>query len=275
MPWKQTSRFSLSRHSNRGPTLVAVAIVLATITFASPVSAASHLAGTVGRTRSNWPCEGCQVYVPRTYQSGKPNAILIALHGDEGSSALIAAAWTPAAARANTILFAPQCPTDRGCRLPNGTAGFTNSWWGWLQYSGRYDDGWIAQQVNTIAKTYNLDRSREYLVGWSGGADFLGWYALRHASRFAAVAFVAGGVPYSTACPSRRLAAYFLFGSADFRYLSGQPVVVKNLIARCGDPTKMVVLAGADHAGTAAAITTRNYGVNILRWLLSHRLTPR
>ena len=96
---------------------------------------------------------------------------------------------------------------------------------------------------------------------------------MKHADRFAAAAFVVGGVPYSTSCPTHKLAVYFLMGSADFRFLSGQPSEVRGVLQRCGDPTKLVVLAGADHQGTASAITTEGYGQKIVRWLLAHRLT--
>lgn len=220
----------------------------------------------------NWPCAGCVVVLPNNYRPGQPTPILVALHGDEGVSSLIADAWAPVTTKKNVILFAPQCPTDEGCRLQNGSAGFTNSWWGWFQYSRGYDDNLIAREVDRIAARYALDPAREYLVGWSGGADYLGWYAPRHAARFAAVAYVAGGTPYDAACPTHKLAAYFLMGSADFRYLSGQPAQVRELLARCGDPTKWVVLAGADHQGTITSLSYGQRASSVLAWLLHHRL---
>src|SRR5204863_6506187 len=114
-------------------------------------------------------------------------------------------------------------------------------------------------------------RSRQYLAGWSGGADYLGWYASRHADRFAAAAFIGGGVPYFGRCPSHRLAAYFLDGAADPRYGSGQPAQVKNLLASCGDDTDLVVLPSADHAATLGAVQGSGYGAAIVRWLARHR----
>lgn len=239
-----------------------------------PAAVDAGIAGGKTGTFQNWPCAGCMVFVPHTYDPNLPTALLVALHGDEGVSTVIASVFTPLVNRANVILFAPQCPTDDGCRLSDGSAGYTNSWWGWLQFSKQYDDGWIGRQVRSIAARYNLDRHREYLVGWSGGADYLGWYALRHATQFAAVAFVAGGTPYYSSCPSTKLAAYFLMGSADFRYLSGQPTQVRQVLRRCGNPTKMVVLAGADHQATIANLAG-DRGGKILTWLLSHTLTHR
>jgi len=226
--------------------------------------------GAVG-TRQNWPCTGCIVSVPTSYNPNVPTALLVALHGDEGISYAIAGTWMPVTQKANVILFAPKCPTDEGCHVCVAS-NCSNSWWYWFQDSGHYHDGWIARQVRIIESQYNIDRSREYLTGWSGGADYLGWYALTHASRFAAASFVVGGVPYSSACPSRRLAAYFLMGSDDFRYRSGQPSEVRGILQRCGDPTRMVVLRGGTHESTIAALSSEGYATKILRWLMSHVL---
>ena len=212
--------------------------------------------GTGGKlgTRINWPCTGCIISVPRSYNPHIPTALLVALHGDEGVSYHIASTWMPVTEQANVILFAPQCPTNHGCHVCV-ERDCSNSWWYWFQASHHYDDVWIAQQVRVIESKYNVDRAREYITGWSGGADYLGWYALTHASRFAAANFVAGGVPYTSACPSRKLAAYFLMGSKDFRYLTGQPSEVRAIMRRCGDPTRMVVLRG--ETTTARSVPSR------------------
>jgi poly(3-hydroxybutyrate) depolymerase len=233
---------------------------------ASPVAQAP----ATGR-RANWPCVGCTTYVPPTYVSTKPTAILVALHGDEGNPAYIESVWEPIAAQFNVILFAPLCPTNLGCRFSDGRGGFTNSWWGWLQYSPKYDDAWIGNQVDVIAKSYNLDPTREFLTGWSGGADYLGWYAPSHSNRFAAANFVVGAVPYDTSCPVNK-AAYFLMGSNDFRYASGQPSQVKSVYDRCGATTRMVVIPGADHQGTVNALTTQGYARKIMRFFMRHPL---
>jgi len=224
--------------------------------------------------QQNWPCTGCIVSVPATYNPRIPTALLVALHGDEGISTYIANTWMPVTQKANVILFAPQCPTSLGCRFSTGNGTYTNSWWGWLQYSPTYDDAWIANQVRLIEAKYDIDRAREYITGWSGGADYLGWYALTHTSRFPAANFVVGGVPYTEGmgCPSRKLAAYFLMGSNDFRYQSGQPSQVQQILSSCGDPTKMVVLAGADHQGTIDALSSEGYAKTILSWMMSHIL---
>ncbi len=183
--------------------------------------------------------------------------LLVALHGDEGNPSYVSSVWDPVGDQLDAIVFSPECPQALGC---------AGSWWGWLE-SGTYNDAWLGQQVDQVEARYNIDRNREYLTGWSGGADFLGWYALAHADRFAAAAFVVGGVPYYQQCPAQPLPAYFLMGANDFRYASGQPAQVQGILNACGDPTQLTVLPGEDHSGTIAALTSQQYAMTIFTWL--------
>ncbi|MBV8256348.1 MAG: hypothetical protein JO073_00875 [Actinobacteria bacterium] len=242
--------------------LLAVALVAA-VAAALPASAGV-------RVVHDWPCAGCIVQVPAGVTKKHPAPLLVALHGDEGVPTLAEEVWAPVAAAKRVILFTPQCPTSLGCQFQNG-AGVTNSWWGWLQYSHTYDDAWLGEQVAAIAARYAVDPHRRYLTGWSGGADYLGWYAARHASTFAAAAFVAGGVPYTQSCPSRTMGAYFLLGAADPRYLSQQPSQVAGVFQRCGDPTQVTVIPGADHQGSISSLAASGYASTILSWLLGFR----
>ena len=212
------------------------------------------------RVLRDWPCPGCLVVLPAKVPKRAP--LLVALHGDEGDPSLVASLWGPVTAARGVVLFAPRCPATAGCQ---------GSWWGWLQSGAAYDDGWLGRQTQLVERRYGIDRRREYLEGWSGGADFLGWYALRHADRFVAAAFVAGGVPYAQTCPQRRMSAIFLAGDADFRTASGQPAQVRAVLTRCGDPTAELVAHGADHQATIMSLTTQGYAPQILRFLLAHR----
>ncbi len=224
------------------------------------------LAGGAGasgpRLLRNWPCAGCLLQLSAPTKPARAQPLLVVLHGDEGDPALIASVWGPVAAAHHMILFAPRCPAALGC---------PGSWWGWLQ-SGAYQDGWLGAQLARVTGRYRVDRTREYLAGWSGGADYLGWYALRHADRFAGAVFVAGGVPYVQSCPSRKLPGFFLLGAADPRYLTGQPTQVQHVLASCGSETKVVVVPGADHQGSIMSLQTQGYASAITAWLLAHRL---
>jgi pimeloyl-ACP methyl ester carboxylesterase len=264
-----TSTYSLSCTGSAGTTIKSITVTVNTGT--GPGSGGSG--GTIG-LRSNWPCTGCATNVPSTYVQSKPTVLLVALHGDEGNSSLAESYWQPTTDKYNVILFAPQCPAASGCTQTNSDGSITHSWWGWLQSSPTYDDNWIGAQVSAIESAYNIDKTKEYLTGWSGGADYLGWYALRHGDRFAAADFVAGGVPYVQSCPAKNMAAYFLMGSNDFRYLSGQPSQVKQVYDNCAHQTVLTLLPGADHTTTINALVNQGYADIIMQWFLQHPLTP-
>lgn len=227
------------------------------VTVVACLGATAALAQTV----SNYPCAGCITDVPPGYNPARPAPVLITLHGDEGSPSYISSIWDPVGEQAGTIVVNLQCPASLGC---------PGSWWAWLESYGNYDDAWIGRQVDQVQATYPIDSSREYLTGWSGGADYLGWYALAHANQYAAAALVAGGVPYQSWCPSAPLPTYFLMGSDDFRYQSGQPSAVKSILDQCGSPTMLTVLPSADHSGTIAALSNAGYARAILGWMEQH-----
>lgn len=247
------------------PPLLLLLLVCAVVAGLATTDARGGPVGT--RVLYNWPCDGCVVVLPSKVKPRQP--LLVALHGDEGDPSLVASVWGPVTAARGVVLFAPQCPTSEGCRFANG-ASTTNSWWGWLQ-AGQYDDGWIARQTQAVERRFKVDKRREYLEGWSGGADFLGWYALRHADRFAAAAFVAGGVPYTSTCPARPLPAIFLAGDQDFRTASGQPAQVRQILGSCGSPTAELDAQNADHQATIMSLQSQSYAPQILRWLLARR----
>lgn len=242
-------------------------LALLAAVLAAALAVAAPPAGAAPRLVRDWPCAGCLVQVPAA-RTKVPRPLLVVLHGDEGNPAFIASVWGPVAAAHGMILFAPQCPQALGCSFANGIGGTTSSWWGWLQ-SGRYDDAWLGQQLSAVERRYKVARAREYVAGWSGGADFLGWYALRHADRFAAAAFVAGGVPYYPRCPAKKLPAYFLDGTADPRYQSGQPGQVQSILQRCGSETQLVAVPGADHQGAVTSLVG-GQAAAIVAWMLRH-----
>jgi poly(3-hydroxybutyrate) depolymerase len=232
-------------------------VVIAVLCFG--VAAAGGCGPQTGR-RVGWPCAGCITYVPPTYNASRPSTVIVALHGDEGDPSFIESVWEPVAKANNAMLIAPTCPASLGC---------SGSWWGWLQSGSKYNDAWIGAQVATVARSYHLDRAREFLTGWSGGADFMGWYALAHASQFRAAGFVVGGVPYHPTCPTAKQSAYFLMGTNDYRYLSGQPSQVKSIYSGCGDSTTLVVVPGADHQGTVDALTTDGYAAKMMSYFVA------
>ncbi len=169
-----------------------------------------------------WPCAGCITVTPTAAhpQPGAgpdatdagpppdagPRPLLVALHGDGGGVRPLVRAWKAAADAAGTILLAPRCPRELGCKA--------GSFWQWYDSSG-HDPAWLGAQIDAVAARFPIDPRRVYATGYSGGATYLGWYAPTHATRFAAVAHVAGGAPYRPPCPACKVPVLFVLGALD------------------------------------------------------------
>ena len=154
-----------------------------------------------------WPCASCRIDAPNS-ASSRPTPLLVALHGDEGTSEYIYDAYRPHARDAGWLLVSLECPRDQGC--------WSGSWYEWEDGPG-HDWGWLGEQVDAVEAAYDVDRDAVYLTGWSGGAQYLGRYAVRFDERYAGVAYIGGGLPgWNATCPGCAIPAYFLIGSRDF-----------------------------------------------------------
>jgi poly(3-hydroxybutyrate) depolymerase len=163
-----------------------------------------------------------------------------------------------AAARAHGFaVLAPRCPAEHGC-----TRG---SYWQWTQGS---PGAWLREQVRAVTAAYPIDPERVFLLGWSGGASYAGSVVHELGERFAAVAFVGGGMPpepLPTACPHRLPPAYFLVGDKNpFHHLAQ---ALRGLYTRCGGEARWQLLPGADHDGEHAALRSPARAAALLDWL--------
>ncbi len=161
--------------------------------------------GAAAEVLQDWPCPGCVTVVPGAADAG-PMPLLVALHGDGGGVRPLVRAWQAAASAAGVILLAPRCPRELGCT--------TGSFWQWYDTQG-HDPAWLGAQIDAAAARFPVDPRRVYATGYSGGATYLGWYAPRHADRFAAVAHVAGGAAYRPDCPACKVPVLFVLGASD------------------------------------------------------------
>jgi poly(3-hydroxybutyrate) depolymerase len=207
--------------------------------------------GAGAATRLRGPCTGCLASLPA---GTEPRPLLVLLHGDGEGPATMLAAWETAAAARGIVVFAPACPRDEGC-----TSG---SWWKW--------DGaptWLLRQVDALAATRPIDRTRAWIAGWSGGATYVAWHTQELERAFAAIVLHGGGVrPRDAACASPRAAVYFLGGDANpLHYLTDD---LRAHYALCGQELTWNVVPGADHAAERAALAPRREA--ILDWLEAH-----
>jgi MYXO-CTERM domain-containing protein len=215
--------------------------------LASRTSAAAPIA-----TRTvDVPCKGCILSVPATEAGAAP--LLVLLHGDGGESPLrLVEAWERFAAPRGIALLALACPRDLGCH---------GSWWQW---DG--DPAWLAARVEAARAHARIDPARVALVGWSGGASYLGRRLEDLGPTFSAVVFHGGGIPPAGSCAARPLPTYFLVG--DGNPLHHLAMRLRDDAARCGHEVTWDLIPRADHAGEWKAQAARAEAV--LAWVSSH-----
>ena len=212
---------------------------------AAPRAHATRLADT--------PCKGCLASVPTTADAG-PTPLLVLLHGDSGHAPKqLVDAWERATAARGIALLALACPRELGCE---------GSFWRW-----NGDPAWLGAQVRALDARVPIDPRRVWLLGWSGGASYLGYRLPELGEGFAAVVFHGGGIPpASSTCAARPLPSYFLVG--DKNPLHGLAVRLRDEATRCAHDVTWDLLPGADHAGEWNARAT--HAAATLAWLEAH-----
>jgi poly(3-hydroxybutyrate) depolymerase len=194
------------------------------------------------------PCKGCIFEAPK---GDDPVPLVVVLHGDREHAPAAAERWRAAVAKRGWALLAIDCPADRGCEA---------SWWKW-----NGDPSYVFEQIDAVAKQRAIDPARVYLVGWSGGASYIGYHAQAWSARFAAVVLHGGGMPpASDGCPDGGLPAYFLVGNENPQHHLA--VDLRAYFDGCKHDVEWDLVEGADHAKEEAALTAKK-AASILDWL--------
>jgi len=197
------------------------------------------------------PCRGCIFDAPS--QTSDPVPLIVVLHGDREHAPAAAARWKKAVLARGWALLALECPSP------------LDSWWQW---GG--EASWVVDRIADSTGTTAIDRDRIYLVGWSGGASYIGERASRWTSTFAAVVLHGGGVPpFDATCPSRSLPAYFLVG--DRNPLHRLAVDLRDYFVDCKQDVTWDLVAGGDHGKEEDALSRKKADV-ILDWMAAHAL---
>ena len=200
------------------------------------------------------PCTGCTLDLPAEAEGAVPLVVL--LHGDRQAATSIEAWWKKAVLARGWALLALQCPRDQKCG---------DSYWRW---DG--DPQWVSDQVAAVGKQVALDPARRFLVGWSGGASWIGERAQAWEPVFAAVVIHGGGIaPRDAGCPARGLPAYFLVG--DKNPLHGHGRELRAYFDACKADVMWDLVEGAAHDGEEDALTRSPHKADaILDWLGAH-----
>jgi len=232
--------------------------------IASALVVTNHASAAPAR-RTGYPCEGCLFDPPPEGATKAP--LLVVLHGDApgGKTPFVARDATPfarAAADRGISLFAPKCPTAKGCRK--------GSFWQWSEGD---PPRWIEEQIDVIEHDYPIDPERVWIAGWSGGASFLGVHYARLGARYAAVVFVGGGIPPAApGCAHASPPAYFLVGDRNPLHHLARELHAR--VAECSSDVTWDLLRGRNHAGEWRALGEKGKAESLLDWLAARPRAP-
>jgi predicted esterase len=203
-----------------------------------------------GPTRSRGPCAECIASLPA---GSDPRPLLVLLHGDGESATMMMGEWGRAAENRRIAVLALQCPRSEGCTA--------QSWWKWDQPVG----GWLRSQVDAVRRMRPIDEHRMWVVGWSGGASYIGSRTLEFEPLFSAIVIHGGGQPPRAidACSPTKSGVYFLVG--DGNPLHALARELHDHYVRCQNDLVWTLLSHADHQGERAALASHREA--ILDWL--------
>lgn len=197
-------------------------------------------------------CNGCLFVAAK----GEHRPLLVLLHGDRQPPRRMIAAFRAAAARHDVALLAPPCPEDDGCDR--------RSFWRW-----NADPGWLAALVDRAVAEHELDPDRVALVGWSGGATYLGKRMHELGDHYSAAVLAGGGMPAPRCADSgARLPVLLIQG--DRNPMHHLTVALHEHLLACEHEVSWNLLRGADHGAEWKALTRSSMQRRIFELLDAH-----
>lgn len=190
--------------------------------------------GGTGQSTATAGAGQFKLSVPSSYSPTQAIPLLLALHGDEGTPDYIYSVFLGLQKTSSGafILVAPKAPAGGGS---------------WYQAVSEHVT-FVNAVLSSVLATYNIDLDRIWITGWSGGATFLGYYAILRQDLLAAVVYHmggGGGGSYSPPAGSCKIPARFVIGSADFLYSLAKTQY--NTLTSKGHETVWVELPGVAH----------------------------
>ncbi len=197
-------------------------------------------------------CPGC-IFVPA---KGEHRPLVVLLHGDRQPPRRMVRAFRAAAAKADVdvALLAPPCPAELGCDQ--------RSFWRW---GG--DPAWLSDLAARAVERHGLDEDRVSLVGWSGGATYLGKRMAQLGDHYSAAVFLGGGVP-GPECAARPIPVFLVQG--DRNPMHATTVALRQRLEECHHDVQWHLLRGADHAAEWDAVSRSQLQRQLFEFLLAH-----
>jgi predicted esterase len=223
----------------RARTLLALLVVL--LPRGASAKPSCGQGGATGQSTATAGGGQFKLSVPSSYSPAQPIPLLLALHGDEGTpdyiySVFLGLQKTSAGA---FILVAPKAKAGGGS---------------WYQATSEHVT-FVNAVLSSVLATYNIDQDRIWITGWSGGATFLGYYAVLRQDVLAAVVYHmggGGGGSYAPPAGSCKIPARFVIGSADFLYNLAKTQY--NTLTGKGHETVWIELPGVAHTFDPATL---------------------
>ena len=185
------------------------------------------------------------LFVPSTYNSATPAALIIALHGFNQNGAKFEKYLdlTPIAEADDILYVHPDGTGDtHGVRFWNATPECCD-----FQSPKIDDDAYIMSIIDQVSARYSVDPNRIYVIGHSNGGFMANRLACDHADRIAAVVNLAGGTFTSAAMckPAAPISVLEIWGSKDVTYkgnhILGKPISgAEKIFAAWGSLNKCV-----------------------------------
>ncbi|HVH45815.1 MAG TPA: PHB depolymerase family esterase [Labilithrix sp.] len=214
---------------------------------------------------------------PKNYNANKAYPLVLSFHGSPGAATAQAAGLPfDSVSKAAAVIVYPQAATENWeLYAPNET---------------NPDMGWIHALPDEIATKANIDKSKIFGFGYSGGGFFLAQFTCRFGDVFKAISINAGGAPHEPEmgygkhdngcyqCPGGPVATIVTHGAADPEVEPGSGEFAKTCFATfngCGDtlsdttpapcqqvdgcpadkPVKWCLIPGQGHGPWAQAMT--------------------
>jgi polyhydroxybutyrate depolymerase len=161
------------------------------------------------------------VYVPKNYDSTRPQPLVFMLHGAGGNAdnTVVQTGWDKKADEVGFLVVFGNATTITDKRV----ASFLLNPQIWNDGSGRAfsgkrnvdDVGYIKAVLDEMKQSYNVDQTREYVTGFSNGASMTFRAGIELADRIAAIAPVSGELWLSTDSLTRPVPMIFIIGTND------------------------------------------------------------